>query len=137
MARMLRHLEKEETVAIRQFAMYLIDSLKERVLDIKLFGSKTRGDFTPDSDLDVFIVLDTSDWDTRDQVRFMAADVSLEHDVLLNTHILSRERWEEMARYQATLWREVQRDGVSLMPRPESATRTAPHASLLIISSGV
>ena len=116
MARMLRHLEKEETVAIRQFAMYLIDSLKERVLDIKLFGSKTRGDFTPDSDLDVFIVLDTSDWDTKDQVRFMAADVSLEHDVLLNTHILSRERWEEMARYQATLWRKVQRDGVSLMP---------------------
>ena len=118
MARMLRHLEKEETVAIRQFAMYLIDSLKERVLDIKLFGSKTRGDFTPDSDLDVFIVLDTSDWDTKDQVRFMAADLSLEHDVLLNTHILSRERWEEMARYQATLWREVQRDGVSLMPGP-------------------
>lgn len=137
MARMLRHLEKEETVAIRQFAMYLIDSLKERVLDIKLFGSKTRGDFTPDSDLDVFIVLDTSDWDTKDQVRFMAADLSLEHDVLLNTHILSRERWEEMARYQATLWREVQRDGVSLMPRPESATRTAPHASLLTITSGV
>ena len=24
--------------------------------------------------------------------------------------------FEEMARYQATLWREVQRDGVSLMP---------------------
>jgi len=45
--------------------------------------------------------------------------------------------FEEMARYQATLWREVQRDGVSLMPRPESATRTAPHASLLTITSGV
>jgi predicted nucleotidyltransferase len=123
MAGTLRYLEKKEKTAILRFASHLMDDLERQVLDIKLFGSKTRGDFTPDSDLDVFIVLDSSDWDIKDQIRFLAADVSLEYDVLLNTHILSRERWEELARHQATLWREVQRDGVALMPRPERAPK--------------
>jgi hypothetical protein len=52
----------------------------------------------------------------QDGVHLLGARVSLEYDVLINTHILSRARWEEMARQQATLWREVQRDGVPLMP---------------------
>lgn len=116
MAGTLRYLSEKETMAIQQFAGRLMDSLRRRVLHITLFGSKARGDFTSDSDLDLFVVLDTADWNVKDQVRFMAADVSLEYDVLLNTHILSQERWEEMVRHQATLWREVRRDGVPLMP---------------------
>jgi predicted nucleotidyltransferase len=116
MAGTLRYLNEKEIMAVQQFAGRLMDSLRRRVLHITLFGSKARGDFTSDSDLDLFVVLDTADWNMKDQVRFMAADVSLEYDVLLNTHILSQERWEEMVRHQATLWREVRRDGVPLMP---------------------
>jgi hypothetical protein len=46
----------------------------------------------------------------------LGARISLEYDVLINTHILSRARREEMSRQQATLWREVQRDGIALVP---------------------
>jgi predicted nucleotidyltransferase len=127
MAGTLAYLEETEKVAVHQFANYLVASFKSQVADIRLFGSKTRGDFGPDSDLDILIVLDNGDWATKDQIRFIASDVSLEFDLLLNTHILSRERWEELVRHQATLWREVQRDGVSLMPQstdyhPERST---------------
>jgi predicted nucleotidyltransferase len=112
--------------AVREFTRGLKADLKEQVMRADLFGSKARGDFAPDSDLDLFIVLDNGDWDIKDRIRFMAARLSLEYDVLLNTHILSRERWAELTRHQATLWREVQRDGVSLLPEsgsPESPKR--------------
>ena len=45
-----------------------------------------------------------------------AARVSLEYDTLLNTHIVTADRWAEMRRWAATLWLEVQRDGVLLLP---------------------
>jgi hypothetical protein len=40
---------------------------------------------------------------------------------LINTHIVTAERWAEMRQWAATLWREVQRDGVPLLPEPVSA----------------
>ncbi len=133
----LGYLKQHEYEAVDEFFQRLlqIDGIKTDAA--WLFGSKARGDFDADSDIDLLVVLERVDWKRKERIRMTDSRVSLEHDVLLNTHILSRERWEEMARYQATLWREVQRDGVSLMPQPESATRTAPHASLLTISSGV
>jgi predicted nucleotidyltransferase len=118
MAGTLAYLDETEKAAVRQFAGYVLNSPKTQVIAIHLFGSKTRGDFGPDSDLDILIVLDNGDWVTRDEIRFVASDVSLQFNLLLNTHILSRERWEELARHQATLWREIQRDGVSLLPNP-------------------
>jgi hypothetical protein len=51
----------------------------------------------------------------------------LSEDVLLNTHILRQERWEEMVRHQATLWREVRRDGVSLMPERRDDRNESSH----------
>ena len=50
----------------------------------------------------------------RWQIRELAADCSLEYDVLINTHILDSLRWAEHARHASTLWREVRRDGVML-----------------------
>jgi len=112
----LAYLQPKEEAAVGECVNQLMSHLDGRLVEVYLFGSKARGDFTPDSDLDLLIVLEADDWETKDKVRFVAADVSLEYDVLINTHILSRARWEEMARQQATLWREVQRDGVPLMP---------------------
>jgi len=66
-------------------------------------------------------VLGDADWETRDQVHLLAARVSLEYDVLINTHILSRKRWAEMARHRSSLWRHVQRDGIPLMQEPSPA----------------
>jgi len=112
----LAYLQPNEEAAVGECISRLIYHLNRRLVEVYLFGSRARGDFTPDSDLDLLIILEADDWETKDKVRFVAADVSLEYDVLINTHILSRARWEKMAHQQATLWREVQRDGVPLMP---------------------
>ena len=115
MAGTLRHLQEHERAALRHFTQRLRDGFGSEIRRLVFFGSKSRGDFGPDSDLDLFIVLDDGDWSIKDRIRFVAADISLEYDVLLNTHILSRERWEELTRHRATLWREVERDGVPLL----------------------
>ncbi len=116
MSETLAYLKQHEHKAVEEFFRRLLQIAEIKADNVWLFGSKARGDFDADSDIDLLVVLETVDWKRKERIRMTDSRVSLEYDVLLNTHILSRERWEEMARYQATLWREVQRDGVSLMP---------------------
>jgi len=89
-----------------------------QIAEVWFFGSRARGDYAPDSDYDVLIVLDSGDdSQVRDDVRLLAARVSLEHDVLINTHVLSHERWMRLAREKAPYWRNVQSEGVPLWKR--------------------
>ena len=50
----------------------------------------------------------------RGIIQRMAARISLDFDTLINTHIKEKARWDVLVQYQDTLWREVQRDGISL-----------------------
>jgi predicted nucleotidyltransferase len=112
--RLPAHLQANEQAALQDFVARLLQQGDGRVVGVWLFGSKARGDFEPDSDLDLLIVLEEADGMARDRVHLLAARVSLEHDVLINTHLLSRAGWVRMARQHATLWQQVQRDGYPL-----------------------
>lgn len=111
----LLHLEEQEQSAVQAFASRLSDFLGEELCHLWLFGSKARGDFNADSDVDLLIVLHNLNPERRGIIRRMAARISLDFDTLLNTHILDKARWDKIVRYQDTLWREIQRDGISLL----------------------
>ena len=64
----------------------------------------------------MLVIIDRYDCQTDHLVTKTAARVSLEYDTLLNTHIVAADRWAEMRRWAATLWQQVQRDGVLLLP---------------------
>jgi predicted nucleotidyltransferase len=112
MIRLPVHLQTNEQAALVEFTTRLLQQPDIRVVSVRLFGSKARGDFGSDSDLDLLVILENADWIARDRVHLLAARVSLEHDVLINTHLLNRSGWVNMSRQRATLWRHVQRDGI-------------------------
>lgn len=93
----------------------LAEFLGDDFYGLLLFGSKARGDFTADSDVDLLIVLSHLTSEKRGVIRRMAARLSLEHDILLNTHLIDKKRWDRLVQYRDTLWREVERDGIPLV----------------------
>ena len=99
----------------------LYQAVGDKLIGIWLFGSKVRGD-SADSDIDLLAVIQAQDCDLWHTIRRISARQSLEYDVLFNVHIIDRACWNDEIKYQATLWREVQRDGVPLLP--EMADRT-------------
>ena len=96
-----------------------------RILTTVLFGSVARGDFNPDSDIDVLIVADRVDTDFKWDVWGIGAEVSLEFDVIFNLHVYSGARWQWMRENRRTLWQNVQKDGVELKLRAKERERAA------------
>ena len=93
----------------------LSQKMRDNLVGLYLFGSKARGDFHADSDIDLLVIVRQLDAESRWLTRATAADYSLQYNVLFNTHLYDKARWDIIVQYQDTLWREVQRDGIALM----------------------
>jgi predicted nucleotidyltransferase len=107
-------LQTNEEEGVLAFVEALLAELGAGLIAVWLFGSKARGDARPDSDLDVLIIVDVLTPAVRWRIREMAADISLDFDLLINTHILDRPRWQKHTGQASTLWHEIERDGLLL-----------------------
>lgn len=113
---MKHYLNANEQKAVSEFVGLLRRHHPQRVLQTVLFGSKARGDSRPWSDIDVLVVVDQESWQLRHAISDLAADVSLEYDVLLGPRVIGQERWEQMKREGFSLYRNIAQEGIPLMP---------------------
>ena len=97
----------------------LIESLQQRFSDqlreVILYGSKARGDSTPDSDIDVLVILSQENEQMRREILTLAARFSLEYDVLLSPHVIGEIRFEQKRDF--SYYRNVARDAIHLSIR--------------------
>jgi predicted nucleotidyltransferase len=119
-----KHLQSGEQLAISKFVDRLQQHYPERVYRTVLFGSKARGDSGPWSDIDILVVVDQDDWRFSHAISNLAADVSLEYDVLIGPRVIGQERWERMKRYRFSLYQNIIADGIPLTPA-STRSRTA------------
>ena len=113
----LRHLNSREKAAISEFVARLREKYADEVMLVVLFGSKVRGDFDEESDLDVLVVVQNGDWRFRDEVALAAFDPMLEHDVIIMPLVIDLEHYQWLQRYRVPLYRNIQAEGVELWTR--------------------
>jgi predicted nucleotidyltransferase len=117
----LDQLEPREQEAVLEF----VDLLERRFGDIiscvALFGSKARGESEVDSDLDVLVVMNSDDWRIHKQVRYLAADISLKHELELSPRVWSVSHRREMEAMNSLLHQNIQRDSINLRKASRSA----------------
>ena len=111
----LAHLQPIEQQALTEFAQQLQEQFKGLIRSTMLFGSKARGDSTPDSDLDVLIVVNSDDWRLHKQISYLTADICLKYDLELSPRIWSESHFREMAQIESSLYQNIRRGGVSLL----------------------
>jgi predicted nucleotidyltransferase len=111
------HLSPVEQEALDVFVRRLYAHYSSSVRQVVLFGSKARGDFDPDSDVDILVQLSDDDPSLQSEVRRLGARVSLEYDLLLSIRAVGRSQWERMARYRSPLYRALQAEGIALTPQ--------------------
>jgi predicted nucleotidyltransferase len=82
------------------------------VLDLRVFGSRARGDSAPDSDLDVFIELSECSPELRQRISEIAWEVGFEMDRVISTLVTTRAELEQGAMGANPLVLNVEREGV-------------------------
>jgi predicted nucleotidyltransferase len=118
----LRHLTEQEKAALSEFLARLQEKYADDVVLVVLFGSKVRGDFDEESDLDVLVVVRDGDWRFRDEVALTAFEPMLEHDIVITPLVIDLEHYRRLQRHRAPLYRNIRAEGLDLWTRTPASS---------------
>jgi predicted nucleotidyltransferase len=108
----MRGLTSNESAALQKLKDALVRDF--HLVELRLFGSKARGDSDAESDIDVLVVLEDYDWDTRMAVVDLCTDISIDNGVLLTPVLYSRAEYDSGLTKVTPFYQEVAREGVPI-----------------------
>jgi predicted nucleotidyltransferase len=100
--------------ALDFYAKHLRDRLGSRVHALKLFGSWARGEATERSDVDVWVLVDRLDTETRHVPFEVARDTLLEHELDLTPTVMAVSEWQGLVDRERRIARDIEREGIPL-----------------------
>jgi predicted nucleotidyltransferase len=103
-------LTKQEKSALAKFKDSVGQALGPQLLELKLFGSKARGDDRLDSDLDVLLITTTDDWHICDVIYDIATDILLQTEVCISPKVVSKIRFDRLYKESTPFLLNVSRD---------------------------
>jgi predicted nucleotidyltransferase len=101
--------------AISFFVQQLQSRFDQDVIDVRLFGSRARGQARSDSDLDILVLVTRPDYTLKHAILWLAAETSLQYDVLISPRVIPIEAWETMGRRETLFYRDVHAEGIPLL----------------------
>lgn len=109
-----RYLTKQETTALRLLISRLKNELKDNVVRVQLFGSKATGNFKPDSDIDVLLIVKDRTEKVLDKIAEIHFDVDLKYDPNISLIIFSQEEYQQNQRFDTPFIKNIQQESIIL-----------------------
>jgi predicted nucleotidyltransferase len=99
----------------RKLAQELKALIKDRFgeADVIVFGSRARGDFQPESDLDICVIVERLDRKTRDVIFDCAWEVGFKAGMVIVPVIFNRKEWKGVMA-SAPIVKTIAKEGVRL-----------------------
>ena len=109
---MIGKLKHKEAAALQEFKDNILNKFAGKIKTILLYGSKARGDYHKESDIDVMILIDEGDFKVRDQIAGIAYDIFLKHEVLISPLVINTKEYRLLNRWQTSFFKNTKKDGI-------------------------
>ena len=101
-----------EQPIIEEFKRRVEQRFPRELVRLVLFGSKARGEATPESDVDLLAVIQSDNWRLGDEVRSVGYALELEHGVVLSILVISRNHYERLRANGTQFFHVLEQEGV-------------------------
>jgi len=109
----LKYLKSNEKKAIKELVKVLKKKYGNKIKEIRLFGSKARGEVNDESDLDVFILFDKDvDWKFKDNVARLIYGIILTYDSLFDLTIFSENELKDKRIKSLPFYKNIMKEGM-------------------------
>jgi hypothetical protein len=107
-------LNQEEERAVKEFVSAIKQELKDHILRTTIFGSKVRGDYSQDSDIDILIILKERSKYLIDTLYEKLLDIELEYDSKISLTIFSQAEYQHNVNAHTPFIESLANEGVIL-----------------------
>jgi len=111
---MIGKLNEIEEKALKEFKEILVKRFGEKVRTVRLFGSKVKGGFRRESDIDLLVLMKEVALDEKDWIIDASFDLLLKYNVLISPIVIAEKRYQNLLRLQTAFVRNVAREGIDL-----------------------
>jgi uncharacterized protein (UPF0332 family)/predicted nucleotidyltransferase len=114
-----------ERAAVSELVTRLRAKFRKQLVRVILFGSKMRGDFDAESDVDLLIVFKPNGVISKDAIYAQERAVVAKYEVCLGALAMELEDFETMQKLSSPIYRNLRNEGYSLYPRVGKYSRVA------------
>jgi predicted nucleotidyltransferase len=107
-------MNKEIEQIIKDFSEDTRRILRDNLVAKYLFGSTARDEAGKYSDIDILIIVQQFDHQTRKRLSGLSSEYSINHGIYISPTIKDAEIWEKIKTHQTLFYQEIERDGVRL-----------------------
>ena len=110
----LKYLTDKEKTAVQRFETAVRDMLSHNLILLEVFGSKARGDYKPESDIDVFVLVKKFSPDVMEKIAAISSEISIAQGILISAVVLSESEYNNNRNANTLFVQEIDKDGIIL-----------------------
>jgi predicted nucleotidyltransferase len=111
---------------LSEFVARLREKYAGEVVLVVLFGSKVRGDFDEESDLDVLVVVEGDDrWPYWHDITDLTSDLLLDYEVNISALVFDEEHYRWLMEHRTPIYNNTTGEGVLVWTKKRDESSSA------------
>ena len=104
----------EENKALKELKDELRTLLGDSLVSLVVFGSRAKGDYDSDSDIDIAIIVEDLSRELKNVILNKVSHIELKYLVPMSTIVFSKKEFDRLKRRERRIAVDIEREGVPL-----------------------